>query len=130
MHIELWELSRIKPYEKNPRLNDDAVPAIPASLKEFGFRQPIVVDSDGVETGVLGYPDELPVPFDHIPLPATTPRLLITPSEAAFLLSISTRKLWSLTNAGQIPCVRLGRAVRYSPADLQDWILGQRETPR
>lgn len=48
MQIELWELSRIKPYDKNPRLNDDAVPAVAASLKEFGFRQPIVVDPDGV----------------------------------------------------------------------------------
>ncbi|MBI3866803.1 MAG: ParB N-terminal domain-containing protein [Planctomycetia bacterium] len=48
MKIELWELSRIKPYENNPRLNDDAVAAVAASLKEFGFRQPIVVDADGV----------------------------------------------------------------------------------
>lgn len=130
MHIELWGLTRIKPYDKNPQRNDDAVPAIAASRKEFDFRQPLVVDSEGVEPGILGYPDELPVPFDHIPLPATAPRLLITPSEAAFALSISTRKLWSLTNAGQIPCVRLGRAVRYSPADLQDWIQRQREVLR
>ena len=48
MQIELWELSRIRPYEKNPRLNDDAVAAVAASLKEFGFRQPLVVDADCV----------------------------------------------------------------------------------
>jgi hypothetical protein len=29
MHIELWEVSRIRPYEKNPRINDDAVAAVP-----------------------------------------------------------------------------------------------------
>ncbi|MEX1230839.1 MAG: DNA methyltransferase [Planctomycetaceae bacterium] len=48
MKIELWPLSRITPYERNPRLNDDAVDAVARSLQEFGFRQPIVVDPDGV----------------------------------------------------------------------------------
>jgi DNA modification methylase len=38
----------VKPYPGNPRLNDDAVDAVAASLKEFGFRQPIVVDTEGV----------------------------------------------------------------------------------
>ena len=48
MKIELRKLSDIKPYEKNPRINDDAVDAVAASIREFGFRQPIVVDADGV----------------------------------------------------------------------------------
>src|SRR5262245_22913896 len=48
MKVELWPVSRVKPYENNPRLNDDAVDAVAASLKEFGFRQAIVVDGDGV----------------------------------------------------------------------------------
>ncbi len=48
MKIELWKLSRVKPYPNNPRVNDDAVDAVVASIREFGFRQPIVVDSDGV----------------------------------------------------------------------------------
>jgi len=48
MKIELRKLSDIKPYENNPRLNDDAVDAVAASLREFGFRQPIVVDTEGV----------------------------------------------------------------------------------
>ena len=48
MHIELWSLDRITPYEKNPRLNDAAVEAVARSIQEFGFRQPIVVDEDGV----------------------------------------------------------------------------------
>jgi len=46
--IEIRSIESIRPYEKNPRLNDDAVDAVAASLKEFGFRQPIVVDGDGV----------------------------------------------------------------------------------
>ena len=32
----------------NPRVNDPAVDAVAASIREFGFRQPIVVDEDGV----------------------------------------------------------------------------------
>jgi DNA modification methylase len=48
MHIELWDISRIKPYPANPRVNDAAVAAVAASLKEFGFRQPLVVDADGM----------------------------------------------------------------------------------
>lgn len=36
----------LKPYENNPRLNEDAVDLVAASIEEFGFRQPIVVDKD------------------------------------------------------------------------------------
>ncbi|MCG3174645.1 MAG: hypothetical protein GMKNLPBB_02905 [Myxococcota bacterium] len=46
--VELRSIDDIKPYARNPRLNDDAVDAVAASLTEFGFRQPIVVDADGV----------------------------------------------------------------------------------
>ena len=48
MDIKLRSIDDIRPYEKNPRINDAAVEAVAASLKEFGFRQPIVVDTDGV----------------------------------------------------------------------------------
>ena len=48
MKIEPWKLDRIHLYENNPRLNDEAVEAVVASIREFGFRQPIVVDTDGV----------------------------------------------------------------------------------
>jgi len=48
LKIELWPLERVKPYPGNPRQNDDAVDAVAASLREFGFRQPIVVDAEGV----------------------------------------------------------------------------------
>lgn len=48
MHIELWDLDRVKPYANNPRQNDDAVAAVAAAIREFGFRQPIVVDPEGV----------------------------------------------------------------------------------
>jgi ParB-like chromosome segregation protein Spo0J len=48
MLIELRPLDAIHPYEQNPRLNDAAVDAVMRSLREFGFRQPIVVDVDDV----------------------------------------------------------------------------------
>jgi ParB-like chromosome segregation protein Spo0J len=48
MNIELRDINSIRPYDKNPHNNDDAVDAVAASLKEFGFRQPIVVDAEGV----------------------------------------------------------------------------------
>ena len=48
MKIELRAISSIYPYAQNPRSNEDAVEAVAASIREFGFRQPIVVDPDGV----------------------------------------------------------------------------------
>ncbi|AMV35225.1 Chromosome-partitioning protein Spo0J [Pirellula sp. SH-Sr6A] len=48
MKIEQRSIADIKPYPNNPRINDDAVDAVAGSIKEFGFRQPIVVDEDGV----------------------------------------------------------------------------------
>jgi DNA modification methylase len=48
MQIELRKLAEIKPYPGNPRQNDAAVEAVAKSIRQFGFRQPIVVDADGV----------------------------------------------------------------------------------
>ena len=48
MEIEHRKLNEIRPYEANPRINDQAVDAVARSLEEFGFRQPLVIDEDGV----------------------------------------------------------------------------------
>src|SRR5688500_8200425 len=48
VHIELRPVDSIRPYEHNPRVNDAAVDIVAASIREFGFRQPIVVDVEGV----------------------------------------------------------------------------------
>jgi len=48
MQVELRDIGAIQPYEQNPRLNDQAVEAVAKSLREFGFRQPIVVDAEGL----------------------------------------------------------------------------------
>jgi ParB-like chromosome segregation protein Spo0J len=51
VQIELRAIDEVKPYDKNPRRNDDAVEAVARSLREFGFRQPIVVDAEGTIVG-------------------------------------------------------------------------------
>ena len=48
MNIIEKNLKDIKPYDKNPRKNDNAVEYVANSIKEFGFQQPIVIDKDGV----------------------------------------------------------------------------------
>lgn len=48
MDIEYLGLSEIKPYEKNPRKNESAVDAVAASIREFGFKNPIIVDKNNV----------------------------------------------------------------------------------
>ena len=48
MNVDMRPIGSIRPYENNPRINDAAVDAVAASIKAFGFRQPIVVDEDGV----------------------------------------------------------------------------------
>jgi len=47
MQLHERKLSDITPYDKNPRHNNRAVDAVAASIKEFGFKVPIVVDADG-----------------------------------------------------------------------------------
>lgn len=48
MQIIEKKLADIKPYEKNPRRNDNAVDTVANSIKEFGFKVPIVIDKDNV----------------------------------------------------------------------------------
>lgn len=48
MKVEMRPTESVKPYEKNPRHNESAVDAVSESIRLYGFRQPIVVDMDGV----------------------------------------------------------------------------------
>lgn len=47
MQIVYKTIEELKPYKNNPRNNDGAVDAVAASIKEFGFKVPIVIDADG-----------------------------------------------------------------------------------
>lgn len=48
MEIVELKLSDLKEYENNPRYNDGAVDAVAESINKFGFKVPIIIDSDGV----------------------------------------------------------------------------------
>lgn len=48
MEIIYKKLSELHPYKNNPRKNDSAVDAVAASIKEFGFKVPVVIDKDGM----------------------------------------------------------------------------------
>ena len=48
MKIESAPLESVTPYARNPRKNADAVAKVAASIKEYGWRQPIVVDEERV----------------------------------------------------------------------------------
>lgn len=49
MQIEYIEIDKVIPYANNPRQNDgEAVDRVVASIKEYGFKNPIIIDSDNV----------------------------------------------------------------------------------
>ena len=48
MQVITKKVEVLTPYEKNPRKNDDAVQYVAESIKEFGFKVPIVIDSNNV----------------------------------------------------------------------------------
>ena len=48
MQVDIRLIESIIPYDKNPRINEPGVDAVAASIREFGFRQPIVVDEQGI----------------------------------------------------------------------------------
>lgn len=48
MKIEQVKTEKLIPYANNPRINDDAVDKVAASIKEFGFKVPMVITSKNV----------------------------------------------------------------------------------
>ena len=48
MQIVEKKVTELKAYEKNPRKNDNAVAPVAESIKEFGFKVPIIIDKDNV----------------------------------------------------------------------------------
>ena len=68
MDIVIRALDEIKPYEKNPRNNKDAVKYVANSIKEFGFKVPIVIDSEGViVAGHTRYKAAKKLKLDEVP---------------------------------------------------------------
>lgn len=63
-------------------------------------------------------------PLTANPGPAI-PALALRPREAAAAIGICERTLWTLTKSGDVPHVRIGRAVVYPVRELQDWLTEQ-----
>jgi DNA modification methylase len=69
VEVEMRLLIDIRPYPGNPRHNDDAVAAVAASIREFGWRQPIVVDEDGIiVVGHTRYKAALMLGLERVPV--------------------------------------------------------------
>ena len=68
MEIILKKIEELKPYENNPRFNDDAVEYVANSIKEFGFKVPIIIDKNGViVTGHTRYKASLELGLKEVP---------------------------------------------------------------
>lgn len=69
LKVEQWPIGKVQPYEKNPRINEGAVESVAKSLQEFGWRQPIVVDSEGVIVcGHTRYKAALQLGYKKVPV--------------------------------------------------------------
>ena len=69
MRVELRKLIDIKPYPDNPRNNDHAVAAVAESIRMFGFRQPLVLDPEGViVVGSTRYKAALKLGLETVPV--------------------------------------------------------------
>src|SRR5262249_1203495 len=66
---EMRPVGSIRPYENNPRDNDAAVDAVAASIKAFGFRQPVVVDeADVIIVGHTRYKAAIKLGLTAVPV--------------------------------------------------------------
>ncbi|MDR2891616.1 MAG: ParB N-terminal domain-containing protein [Deltaproteobacteria bacterium] len=69
LHVENWPVERLRPYAKNPRKNDAAVPRMVEALREFGFRIPILAKNDGeVIDGHLRLKAALDMGLESVPV--------------------------------------------------------------
>lgn len=67
--IEEVPISNVKPYENNPRDNDDAVDGVVKSLQQYGWQEPLVVDKDYVIiAGHTRYKAAQKLGLKHIPV--------------------------------------------------------------
>ena len=61
-------MAEIRPYENNPRINDGALAAVTNSLREFGFRVPIIISADNeIVAGHTRYAAAKALNFDTVP---------------------------------------------------------------
>ena len=68
MEIVYKKLEDLKPYENNPRYNDEAVQYVAKSIEDFGFKVPIVIDKNGtIVAGHTRYKASLELGLKEVP---------------------------------------------------------------
>ena len=68
MKIIYKKVEELKPYLNNPRYNDDAVQYVANSIKEFGFKVPIIIDSNNeIIAGHTRYKASLELKLNEVP---------------------------------------------------------------
>ena len=108
--VKQKKLSSITPYWRNPRDNDESVPATAASIRRFGFKVPIVVDTEGViVTGHTRYKAATELGLETVPVIVADD---LTPAECkAYRLAdnkVGEKSRWN------------GEALIAEPLELQD----------
>lgn len=69
LEIKYVNIDDIKPYENNPRFNDNAVEYVKNSIKEFGFKVPMILDKDNtIVCGHTRYKSALELGLKEIPV--------------------------------------------------------------
>jgi hypothetical protein len=115
MLVEMRPITSIRPYENNPRLNEAAIDAVAASIKEFGFRQPIVADEEGVIiVGHTRYFAALKLGMTEVPVHVAVG---LTPAQAR-AYRIADNQTEPVQVQGQTPpapCPRCGRPAEVTP---------------
>ena len=81
LRVKYVPVGDVHPYEDNPRRNDGAVQAVANSLREFGWKQPIVVDADGtIVVGHTRHKAALALEMTHVPVVVASD---LTPEQCA-----------------------------------------------
>ena len=124
MLIEMRPVTSIRPYENNPRLNDDGVEAVARSIQEFGFRQPIVVDEDGVIiVGHTRYKAAIKLGLETVPVHVAVG---LSPEQArAYRLADNQTATLSHWDDDKLP-FELAELQRVGLRPRPDWLLGRR----
>jgi excisionase family DNA binding protein len=76
---------------------------------------------------VFLYPNEIGEQTEMIETSHLVEPLLVTQREAAKRLMLCEKTIYSAVKAGELPCVRIGKAKRFTLEDLKNWIARKRQ---
>ena len=69
-------------------------------------------------------PNQLSLDIHHQPVDLAEP--LLTPPAAAALLCVRTSWIYDAARRGHVPCLRVGKHIRFLRSDLEQWVAEQR----